>query len=61
MSYRQKGGVRGITYLFASGDSGVGSAFGSCVVFTPQYPSGSPYVTAVGATTGIGPETGTLD
>lgn len=54
----QENGLRGITFLFASGDSGVGSAFGSCTTFTPQYPSDSPYVTAVGATTQINPETG---
>lgn len=49
--------LRGITFLFASGDSGVGSAFGPCTTYTPQYPSDSPYVTAVGATTGTNPET----
>lgn len=49
-------GARGISFLFASGDSGVGSAFGACTTYTPQYPSDSPYVTAVGGTTGIGPE-----
>lgn len=50
--------LRGISFLFASGDSGVGSAFGTCTTFTPQYPADSPYVTAVGATTSIEPETG---
>lgn len=50
-------GLRGISFLFASGDSGVGSAFGACTTYTPQYPSDSPYVTAVGGTTGIAPET----
>eukprot|EP01038_Epipyxis_sp_PR26KG_P009117 gene9117-12298_t len=49
-------GLRGITIIFASGDSGVGSAFGSCTTFTPQFPSDSPYVTAVGATTNFSPE-----
>ena len=29
-------GLRGISFLFASGDSGVGSAFGACTTFTPQ-------------------------
>ena len=53
----QKNSLRGITFLFASGDSGVGSAFGPCTTYTPQYPSDSPYVTAVGATTGTNPET----
>jgi len=49
-----KGGLRGISYFFASGDSGVGA---SCTTFVPDYPAGSPYVTAVGATTNTGPET----
>lgn len=49
-----KGGLRGISFLFASGDSGVGA---NCVTFVPDYPTGSPYVTAVGATTSTGPET----
>lgn len=53
-----KGGARGISFLFASGDSGVGSAFGSCTTFTPMFPADSPYVTAVGATTGTNPEIG---
>jgi len=53
-----KNALRGVTFLLASGDSGVGSCFGSCTTFTPQYPSDSPYVTAVGATTGANPETG---
>lgn len=52
----QKQALRGITFLFASGDSGVGSCFGSCTTYTPQFPSDSPYVTAVGATTGVNPE-----
>lgn len=53
----QKNALRGISILFASGDSGVGSAFGPCTTYTPQFPSDSPYVTAVGATTGVEPET----
>jgi tripeptidyl-peptidase-1 len=53
-----EGGLRGISFLFASGDSGVGSAFGSCTTFTPMFPADSPYVTAVGATTKTNPETG---
>jgi tripeptidyl-peptidase I len=53
----QRNSLRGVTFLFASGDSGVGSCFGACTTYTPQYPSGSPYVTAVGATTDV-PETG---
>jgi len=46
----QKAGARGISILFASGDSGVGGTGGSCTRFVPQWPSGSPYVTAVGGT-----------
>lgn len=53
-----KNGLRGVTFLFASGDSGVGSAFGACTTYTPQYPSDSPYVTAVGGTTNLNPEIG---
>jgi len=47
----QKAGTRGISILFASGDSGVAGDSGSCTRFVPQWPSGSPYVTAVGGTT----------
>jgi len=54
----QKNGARGISILFASGDSGVGSDAGACTRFVAQWPSASPYVTAVGGTTGQGPETG---
>lgn len=54
----QRQSLRGISFLFASGDSGVGSAFGPCTTYTPQFPADSPYVTAVGATTGTNPETG---
>lgn len=54
----QRNSLRGVTFLFASGDSGVGSAFGPCTTYTPQFPADSPFVTAVGATTGTGPETG---
>jgi len=46
----QKAGARGISIMFASGDSGVGGDSGSCTRFVPQWPSGSPYVTAVGGT-----------
>ena len=45
----QKQGVRGISILFASGDSGAGCHNG---VFRPDYPASSPYVTAVGGTEG---------
>lgn len=53
-----KNSLRGITFLFASGDNGVGSYDGSCVKFEPKYPADSPYVTAVGATTQLNPEIG---
>lgn len=55
-------GARGSSVLFSSGDDGVGS--GTCatnngsntVVFQPNFPASCPYVTTVGATTGISPE-----
>lgn len=43
----QKAGVRGISLLFASGDSGPNCKNGK---FTPQGPASSPWVTAVGGT-----------
>lgn len=53
-------GARGVSVLFASGDSGPGVA---CIsntnnqtYFAPTFPAGCPYVTAVGATTGRSPE-----
>lgn len=47
----QKQGLRGISFLFASGDSGVGGDnYGDCTAFVPDYPATSPYVTAVGGT-----------
>ena len=47
----KKQGVRGISILFASGDSGVGGyPDGTCSKFVPSFPAGSPYVTAVGGT-----------
>jgi len=52
----QKAGVRGISIMFASGDSGVGGTGGSCTRFVPQWPSGSPWVTAVGGTSHFGTE-----
>ncbi len=59
-----KAGLRGVSLLFASGDSGVGTMWtdnsgggdgegASCSHFTPQWPAASPYVTAVGATSGV--------
>jgi len=53
----QKNGARGISLLFSSGDSGVGSDNGSCTRFVAQWPGASPYITSVGGTTGT-PETG---
>lgn len=59
----QKAGVRGITLLFASGDSGVGGAFkcsDKCAgqvsgkkCLQAMWPAASPYVTAVGGTGGL--------
>ena len=46
--------LRGISLVFASGDSGVGSTWGGCDHFFAQWPAASPYVTAVGATSGFG-------
>eukprot|EP00465_Bigelowiella_longifila_P009308 CAMPEP_0185258216 /NCGR_PEP_ID=MMETSP1359-20130426/7169_1 /TAXON_ID=552665 /ORGANISM="Bigelowiella longifila, Strain CCMP242" /LENGTH=399 /DNA_ID=CAMNT_0027843613 /DNA_START=60 /DNA_END=1259 /DNA_ORIENTATION=+ len=46
----QKAGVRGISLLFASGDSGAGCSDDK---FVPNWPAGSPYVTGVGGTTGV--------
>lgn len=43
----QKAGVRGLTFLFASGDNGAGCKKKK---FRPMFPSSSPYVTAVGGT-----------
>ncbi len=46
-----KFGVSGRTVLFASGDSGVECKFkGGRVVYTPNWPASSPYVTTVGGT-----------
>lgn len=45
----QKFGTLGLTVLISSGDSGCGCQL--CTKLSPSYPAGSPYVTAVGATT----------
>lgn len=46
-----KMGARGISIMFASGDQGVWGREGSRGnVFHPDFPAGSPYVTAVGGT-----------
>ncbi|RPD63795.1 family S53 protease [Lentinus tigrinus ALCF2SS1-6] len=47
-------GARGTSILFASGDGGVsGSQSQRCTTFIPTFPSGCPFLTSVGATTGI--------
>ncbi|EJD36853.1 subtilisin-like protein [Auricularia subglabra TFB-10046 SS5] len=51
-------GARGVSIVFASGDSGVGDAQGTCrKTFAPTFPSGCPYITSVGSTQGFAPET----
>jgi len=53
----QKLGLRGISIMTASGDGGVaGSQPTSCIDFIPTFPAASPWVTAVGGTTGKNPE-----
>ncbi|EJD45533.1 family S53 protease [Auricularia subglabra TFB-10046 SS5] len=50
-------GAQGTSILFASGDGGVsGGQSEECETFVPTYPSGCPYLTSVGATTGSPPE-----
>lgn len=52
-------GARGTTILFSTGDGGVaGIRNDSCTTFVPTFPTGCPFITTVGATTGISPETG---
>jgi len=46
----QMAGLRGLSILFAAGDSGVGGAGFGCKKFVPDFPADSPYVTAVGGT-----------
>jgi tripeptidyl-peptidase-1 len=41
----QKAGLRGISLLFASGDSGAGGNCTSSGRLVPNFPVGSPYVT----------------
>jgi tripeptidyl-peptidase-1 len=61
-------GAKGVTLLFSSGDSGVGSS-GDCVsntgsnaaTFLPAFPAGCPYVTTVGGTYKTNPEVAALD
>ncbi|KAK2000601.1 Pro-kumamolisin [Colletotrichum falcatum] len=54
-------GLRGITMLESSGDTGVGAPCranngSNAVEFTPQFPASCPYITAVGGTQAFGPE-----
>ncbi|KAF8148116.1 family S53 protease-like protein [Mycena galopus ATCC 62051] len=52
-AYAQLGAL-GTSILFSSGDGGVsGSQSQSCTTFIPTLPSDCPFVTSVGATTGI--------
>mmetsp|Transcript_49251 Transcript_49251/g.96610 ORF Transcript_49251/g.96610 Transcript_49251/m.96610 type:complete len:569 (+) Transcript_49251:28-1734(+) len=48
----QAAGVRGITLLAASGDSGVGCAVGK---YVPTFPASCPYITGVGGLSGGSP------
>ncbi|KAI0745406.1 family S53 protease-like protein [Earliella scabrosa] len=51
-------GARGVSIFMSSGDSGVDDGQGgTCSVFRPTFPSGCPFVTVVGATEGVAPET----
>jgi len=54
-------GTRGVSVIFSSGDTGVGSACQTndgknTTRFLPIFPAACPYVTAVGGTTGVNPE-----
>ncbi|KAJ5469324.1 Tripeptidyl-peptidase sed2 [Penicillium diatomitis] len=56
-------GGRGVSVIFSSGDSGVGSACQTndgknTTRFPAQFPAACPWVTSVGATTGVAPERG---
>ncbi|KAI0740343.1 family S53 protease-like protein [Earliella scabrosa] len=52
-------GARGTSVLFASGDGGVAGSrpSDSCETFVPTFPGGCPFITSVGSTTGVAPET----
>ncbi|GKT43966.1 tRNA (adenine(58)-N(1))-methyltransferase catalytic subunit trm61 [Colletotrichum spaethianum] len=55
-------GLRGVTVLESSGDTGVGAPCrandgSNAPQFTPQFPATCPYITAVGGTQAFGPET----
>ncbi|KAH9914160.1 family S53 protease-like protein [Epithele typhae] len=49
-------GARGVSVLFASGDSAVGCMNSNTTTFNPTFPSNCPYVTSVGGTQGSSPE-----
>ncbi|KAJ5118747.1 hypothetical protein N7526_010384 [Penicillium atrosanguineum] len=54
-------GARGVSVIFSSGDSGVGSSCQSNdgskkTKFIPGFPASCPFVTSVGGTSGINPE-----
>jgi len=53
-------GARGVSVIFASGDSGPGNTCtrntDNQTYFEPTYPAGCPWVTSVGGTTGVNPE-----
>jgi len=61
-------GARGVTFLCASGDKGVGPS-GTCITndgkntstFLPSFPDTCPYVTSVGATKSFSPEVAASD
>ncbi|KAJ7267122.1 family S53 protease-like protein [Mycena rebaudengoi] len=55
-AYMQLGAV-GTSVMFASGDGGVGGVQSvECTVFVPSAPSGCPFITSVGGTTGLPPQ-----
>ncbi|KAK8067828.1 hypothetical protein PG996_006940 [Apiospora saccharicola] len=55
-------GSRGVSVMFSSGDSGPGAYCirntDNSTFFEASFPAACPYVTAVGGTTGVGPEKG---
>lgn len=51
-------GARGTSIFFSSGDGGVsGGQSQDCTTFVPTFPSTCPFITSVGGTTGVNPET----
>ncbi|KAJ7063829.1 family S53 protease-like protein [Mycena amicta] len=51
-------GAAGVSVLFASGDGGVGGVQSvQCVEFVPTAPGGCPFITSVGGSTGLPPQT----